>query len=372
MGCGVSAPTTGIPSKAPPNAIRAEPSGAILLSGQTDSSSQSSDILLGDNVLESNTTSPMILSEKSIMQSSLISLEGLQLKECPSFFNPIEKPTIFEYQFQQHIGHGSASDVFLVKNIENNIFYAAKVYAANYLYRTSIGDTVEPIDKVTREMQIMSECQHPNLLPLIEVLDDQPTNSLIFIIPYAEKGSLSKSSWKADPLSEADAKVIFRQIASGLQYMHGLDIIHRDLKPENILCFEDGHVAIADFSVSEQLDDPSVPLDDTEGTPVFYSPEQCSGDPYLGKPADCWAFGIILYVMIFGKLPYFEADDEAAYGTHFYHISQVISTQELTYPKRDDLSDDLMDLFHHILERDPVKRFTIDQICAHRWFTFDE
>ena len=377
MGCSSSAPVAAADAKTPPTPPSRHVSAnhdVIILTD--DDYTRTEDDLYQSELLDQQKltdTNPLIISENSLIQSSLLSLEGFQLKECPSFFNPVSKPVIFEYQFQQHIGHGAVSDVFLVKNTENGIFYAAKVYQESYLNRVSIGDSIEPIEKVSREMQIMSECQHPNILPLIEVLDDQTTRSLIFIMPYAEKGSLSKSSWKADPLPEPEAKNVFRQIASGLQYLHSADIIHRDLKPENILCFDDGHVAIADFSVSQQLEDPNQMLDDTEGTPVFYSPEQCSGDPYLGKPADCWAFGIILYVMIFGKLPYFEADDEAAYGAHFYHISQVISTQELTYPEKSkELSPELNDLFHHILERDPQKRYTIEQIVAHKWFAFDD
>ena len=328
---------------------------------------------MNDNPALFSSAKQLILSSRKALQSSLLSLEGFQLQECPSFFNPVEKPTIFEYEFQQHIGRGAASDVFLVKNVENGMYYAAKIYDQAYLYRTSIGDAVQPIEKVSREIELMVECQHPNILSLIELLDDQPSNSLILIIPYAEKGSLSKSSWKADPLPEPEAKNIFRQIASGLQYLHGLNIIHRDLKPENVLVFDDGHVVISDFSVSERLEDPNVYLEDTEGTPVFYSPEQCSGEPYLGKPADCWAFGIVLYVMIFGKLPFFEADDEAAYKTHFYHIAQVISSSEISYPpSSENLSGDLMDLFHHILDKNPKTRYTIDQIVNHKWFEYDD
>ena len=118
------------------------------------------------------TAKQLILSSRKALQSSLLSLEGFQLQECPSFFNPVEKPTIFEYEFQQHIGRGAASDVFLVKNVENGIFYAAKIYDQAYLYRTSIGDTVPPIEKVSREIELMSECSHPNILSLIELLDD--------------------------------------------------------------------------------------------------------------------------------------------------------------------------------------------------------
>lgn len=366
MGCGSSA-------------ARVAPSPEPSESGNDGAPPESTDdpvepvyINTDDQLMITTDTSPLILTDKSFMQSSIMSLECLTVTDCPSFFNPIEKPCILEYQFQHHIGHGSASDVFLVINTENNIQYAAKVYDPNYLYQKKIGTANQPIEKVYNEIKLMSMCRHPNIVSLIEVLDDQPTNSLVLIIPYAEKGSLSKSSWSAERLDENAAKNIFRQIASGLDYLHSMNIIHRDLKPENVLCFEDGHVGISDFSVSKLLEDPSEFLSDTEGTPVFYSPEICSGEPYQGKPADIWAFGIILYLIIYGKLPFFEPNDENALKTHFFHISQVISNNEIVYPDTIKISAELRDLFNHILQRDPQKRYDSHQILSHPWFNYDE
>ncbi|OHT10197.1 CAMK family protein kinase [Tritrichomonas foetus] len=290
------------------------------------------------------------------------------ISTVPSFFNPDAKPTIFEYQFIKHIGHGAQSDVFLVQNTENEIFYAAKVYDRTYLFRTSIGDAEQPIHKLIREAQIMSTIQHPNCLNLVELLEDEYTNSIILILPFADDGALSSYSYKADPLPENDAKFYFFQIALGLQYVHSQNIIHRDLKPDNILKFKDGHVVIADFSVSIMLGNESDLLDDTDGTPAFYSPEECRGDPYLGKPTDVWAFGMMLYVMMFGKLPFFDADDEGVFFSQFFKISQRIVSDEFAYPESIPISAELRDFFSHVLDKDATTRYTIDQVVEHPWF----
>ena len=298
---------------------------------------------------------PNVISTKN----ALITLECF-LNNSPSFFNPEHKPVIFEYQFEEHLGRGTVSDVFRVYNVETNVRYAAKVYDKAFLYRQNICEAELPIYKVVKEISIMSECSHPNILSLHEVIDDEETNSLILILPFADEGALSKSSWKANRLPEDQAKKYFRQIAHALQYLHSKQIIHRDIKPENVLMFSDGSVSLADFSVSTRLENPDAFLEDTAGTPVFYSPEQCSGKPYKGKPADCWAFGILLYVMIYGKLPFFDPEDERKYGAYFFKISQVIQKKEISYPDYVKITPDLADLFSHVLDSNPETRYNID------------
>jgi serine/threonine protein kinase len=284
-----------------------------------------------------------------------------------SFFNSIEKPTIFEYRFLRHIGHGSRGDVFLVLDLEAMEYRAAKVYDKQWLYRKSVTDPEPPIKRLEREVEIMSQLRHQNCMSLIEVLEDDATRSIILILPFADLGALSTQSWKADPISEEDAKFVFAQVARGIQHIHSLNIIHRDLKPDNILRFSDGLVQLADFSVSTQLSDENVMLDDSEGTPAFYSPEECSGDPYLGKPPDIWAFGMMIYVMIYGKLPFFDSDGEAVYFSQFFQVCQKIISGVFEFPESTPISTELRDLFDHVLDKNPKTRYTIDQVLQHPW-----
>jgi len=314
----------------------------------------------------SNMQDSFLLSTTSLAN---LTFEAAGIANAPSFFNPQEKPQIFEYKFLQHIGHGSSSDVFLVTHVTNEQQFAAKVYDKSFLFRTTIGDSEQPIHRVIREIQIMSILNHPNVIPLVEILDDECTNSLVIVIPFADKGPLSKKAWKSDRLEETECQRIFCEIAKGLQYLHSHNIIHRDLKPDNVLLFNNGGIRIADFSVSIELEDPDQPLEDTDGTPAFYSPEECMGEPYLGKPADVWAFGMMLYVMIFGKLPFFDSDDEGALFAQFFQISQKILDDPVYYPEDVIISEELQDLFSHLLDKDPKTRYTIDEACQHPWLS---
>lgn len=199
------------------------------------------------------------------------------------------------------------------------------------------------------------------------MLDDQVTNTVVLILPFADAGSLSSYSWKSDKIPESQARDVFAQIARGLQHIHSQNIIHRDLKPDNVLKFSNGQVALADFSVSKFLEEEGEMCDDTDGTPAYYSPEECRGDPYFGKPADVWAYGMMIYVMIYGKLPFFEADEEGVSFSQFYKISYKIMNEEFEFPAEVEISDELRDLFSHVLDKNPKTRYTIDQVLDHPW-----
>jgi serine/threonine protein kinase len=295
-------------------------------------------------------------------------LEGpISLQLSPSFFNPHNKPVIFEYKVVRHIGRGAHSDVFLMFNSEKQQYFAAKVYSKAYLTRVSISSPEPPFEKLMREIEIMSQLDHPNCINLVEVIDDEETNSLLLVLPYADDGALSSCSWKSDKIPEVEAQVRFAQIARGLQHLHSRNIVHRDLKPDNILKFKDGRAVLADFSVSLKLEDGNQLLLDTDGTPAYYAPEECMGEPYLGKPADVWAFGMVLYIMIYGTFPYLSAVHEATFYTQFMKIARMIISEEYGYPDTVPISPALRDFFSHVLEKDPAKRFTIDQALEHPW-----
>lgn len=95
-------------------------------------------------------------------------------------------------------------------------------------------------------------------------------------------------------------------LASCGDVVHGNGVIHRDIKPENILVDRSDRLKISDFGVSHVY---SGEKDDvcrmTAGTPAFLAPEALHGDPVHGQPADIWAMGITLYVMLFGRCPFF-------------------------------------------------------------------
>lgn len=290
-------------------------------------------------------------------------------RECVSittFINQTEDPQIFEYKFIESIGRGAHAEVYKVQHVETGTIMAAKIYDKFFLMRNNVGNATSPLDRVYREMTLMSSLRHPNTMGLVEVLDDDFTNSYIFIMPFADAGSLLVQETQTDPIPEEEAQHVFAQIAEALEYLHDLGIAHRDIKPENIMMFKDGRAVLADYSAAIALPDDTDVIDDTEGTPAFYSPEECTGEPYHAKPADVWALGVSLYIMIFGHLPFFEVND-GYFLSQLFKISQQIQFEPLKFDPHIIMSDDLRDLLEKMLDKNPETRLTAAQVLNHPW-----
>lgn len=291
-------------------------------------------------------------------------------RDCVSFttfVNQSEEPQIYLYKFIRSLGKGAHAEVFQVQHIETGDMMAAKIYDKMYAQRGDITGSLTLEERILRELDIMQRLRHPNTMPLIDGLDDDFTNSVIFIMPFADKGSLLvQKSATTDPIPEDEAKCVFAQIAEALEYLHSMDIAHRDVKPENIMMFSDGRAVLADYSASIRLPKESDLIEDTEGTPAFYSPEECTGEPYRAKPSDVWALGVSLYSMIFGKLPFFEITD-GYFLCQLFRIAQQIQNEPLTFDPSIEISDELRDLFEKILDKNPETRLTAAQVMEHPW-----
>lgn len=104
-------------------------------------------------------------------------------------------------------------------------------------------------------------------------------------------------------MAEPQARRLFQQLISGVDYSHRLKIVHRDLKPENVLLDEEHNVKIADFGLSNIVTDGEF-LDTSCGSPNYAAPEVIRGLRYTGPEIDVWSCGVILYVMLCGRLPF--------------------------------------------------------------------
>lgn len=108
-------------------------------------------------------------------------------------------------------------------------------------------------------------------------------------------------------MPEPRARRFFQQIISGIEYSHRLKIVHRDLKPENVLLDDDLNVKIADFGLSNEISDGDF-LTTSCGSPNYAAPEVIRGGVYAGPEIDVWSSGVILYVMLCGRLPFEDED----------------------------------------------------------------
>jgi carbon catabolite-derepressing protein kinase len=211
--------------------------------------------------------------------------------------------------------------------------------------------------RVQREVEYMRTLRHPHIIKLYEVIST-PTD-IIIVLEYAG-GELFNYIVNNGRMPEPRARKFFQQLISGIEYSHKLKIVHRDLKPENVLLDDDLNVKIADFGLSNEIKDGDF-LKTSCGSPNYAAPEVIRGGLYTGPEIDVWSCGVILYVMLCGRLP-FEDDDVQ---TLFTKISQG------SYHMPSYLGADARGLINTMLAVDPVKRITIPEITQHPFYTTD-
>ena len=142
----------------------------------------------------------------------------------------------------------------------------------------------------------MEKLEHPNIVHLLEVIDDPEHHNHFLILEYITGGTLQErlqfSKQNDNSLTLIQIKKIFTQLLQAVQYLHiSAKVVHGDIKPENILLDSNLNVKLADFGTSKRIGKKQ----SFKGTDLYLSPEAVCGDNYDGVKADIWACGIILY-----------------------------------------------------------------------------
>ncbi|RZB74670.1 serine/threonine-protein kinase GRIK1-like isoform X6 [Glycine soja] len=211
---------------------------------------------------------------------------------------------INEYIREYKIGSGSYGKVALYRSSVDDKHYAIKAFHKSYLLKLRVAPSETAMMDVLREVLIMKMLEHPNIVNLIEVIDDPETDNFYMVLEYVEGKWICEGSGPTCGLGEETARRYLRDIVSGLTYLHAHNIVHLDIKPDNLLITCHGTVKIGDFSVSQAFEDDKDELRRSPGTPVFTAPECILGVKYGGKAADTWAVGVTLYCMILGEYPF--------------------------------------------------------------------
>ncbi|KEZ41532.1 hypothetical protein SAPIO_CDS7692 [Scedosporium apiospermum] len=218
---------------------------------------------------------------------------------------------------------------------------------------------------IRKEIAIMKKLNHPNLVQLIEVLDDPEEDSLYMVLEMCKKGVVMKVGLgeKTTPYPENTCRTWFRDLILGIEYLHRQGVIHRDIKPDNLLLSDDDDaLKIVDFGVSEMFEkSDEMRTAKHAGSPAFLPPELCvarHGD-VSGRAADIWSMGVTLYCLRYGKLPFEKINVLDMY--------ESIRNDEPEFPPDED--PDFLDLMHRLLEKDPEKRIQIPELRVHPWVT---
>lgn len=210
---------------------------------------------------------------------------------------------------------------------------------------------------IKEEIAIMKKLNHPNLVALIEVLDDPTEDSLYMVMEMCKKGVIMKVGLGevADPYDSESCRSWFRDLILGMEYLHAQGVVHRDIKPDNCLLTNDDVLKIVDFGVSEMFaKDTEMLTAKSAGSPAFLPPELCSvghGD-ISGKAADIWSMGVTLFCLKYGRIPFEK--------TGIFDLFESIKNDEPVCHGEED--EDFKDLIAKILEKDPTKRIQMPEL----------
>ncbi|KAG1839651.1 kinase-like domain-containing protein [Suillus subalutaceus] len=219
-----------------------------------------------------------------------------------------------------------------------------------------------PRDHIQLQMEICQEIRELRssfLSPFIWIYEDGP--EIHSIAEFYPNGSLQDLLDRDTSLGESHVLHIACEIVEALHMLHTAGIIHRDLAPCNIMFDVSGHVVISGFGQACRPDSAtSFPLPDTG---LYCAPELILGWAH-DFSVDCWSFGLLMYIMLFGSHPYVadnDNDNAAILQTKVLHCSLMV-------PQTASVSWTAQDLLVKCLERNAALRLDIKQIKAHTYF----
>ncbi|CAI5756655.1 unnamed protein product [Candida verbasci] len=363
----------------------------LSLNNSNESTTTSSNTTSTMNLASTTTTTTTTTTNSTNATRTSFSIETTSL-------NDLYPDLPSHYQLQCLLGEGAFSTVYKAIDIKNNnLPIAIKIIDKSNL-------NSKQYQNIINEINIMKKIRHKNLLKLISSI--QTTNHTFLILEYCNGGEIFNKIIEYTYFSEDLSRHIFSQLLSAISSLHASNIVHRDIKPENLLFkkipymkrskqefkaslrksddatkLDEGEfklgagggtigiIKLADFGLAKQLKGQfSTPLKTPCGTAGYTAPEviTCNtsykkSQNYYDKSVDVWSLGCFLYTMLCGFPPFYDEDSDV--------LTMKILNGDFVFlkPWWDEISDDVKDLITKMLEVNPEKRITIDEIYQHKW-----
>jgi serine/threonine-protein kinase len=247
-----------------------------------------------------------------------------------------------DYEIIGISGAGGMGRVYKVKNLISDRVDAMKVLLPD------LANEPELADRFVREIKVLASLNHPNIAGLHTAF--RMENQLLMIMEFVQ-GTTLDEKLKSGPLPVAAAIDYASQVLSALGYAHSQGVIHRDIKPANMMLTVGNVVKLMDFGIAKSATDRKLTMTGTTmGSLCYMPPEQVQGLA-LDPRSDLYSFGVSLYEMVTGSLPFKGQSD--------YDL-MVAQLQKAPLPPIDiqpELPKGLNDIIMTALEKDPARRF---------------
>lgn len=268
------------------------------------------------------------------------------------------------------IGKGATSVVRLAHKWDRS---EEKMYAVKeFRKRRKNESEKEYVKKLTAEFCISSTLHHPNVVETVDLVQDENMH-WCEVMEFCPGGDLY-AAIKRGGMSPSEVECCFRQILSGVAYLHSQGVAHRDLKPENLFFDPKGNLKIGDYGASTVY---RLPWETTVhmstglcGSEPYIAPEQFLSKPYDARLVDVWACGIVYYCLHFQELPWRAAQPatDQLYAAYAAACSSATTAVSACPPTINNLNPrQCRPLIRKMLEPDPKQRWTIEEVMAHTW-----
>lgn len=214
-------------------------------------------------------------------------------------FSPGEN--VGPYRIIEQLGQGGMATVYKAYHAALDRYVALKAL------HPAFGEDPNFEARFQREARLVAKLEHPHIVPVYDYAEHEGRPYLV--MKFIE-GDTLKARLVQGPLSSDEILNVVDSVGSALAYAHKQGVLHRDIKPSNVLISStDGQMYLADFGLARiaQAAESTLSSDMIMGTPQYISPEQAMGEKKLDEGTDIYSFGVMLYEMVVGQVP-FNAD----------------------------------------------------------------
>ena len=259
--------------------------------------------------------------------------------------DPLIGKQLANFRIERLLGQGGMATVYYGWDVKLHRSVAIKVLDKRYRKHPAYAA------RFVNEARMMAKWRHENIIQIYYADDAQGFS--YYVMDYVDGEDLSAyldaHHYQGKLIETDDILRISNAIASALDYAHGQGVIHRDVKPSNILLSKDGRVLLGDFGMALEIRDAS--QGNVFGTPHYISPEQARRSADAVPQSDLYSFGVILYEMLTGTLPF---NDDAPEEIALKHIAQPPMPPRSVNPQ---LSKEVEAVLLHALEKSPKNRY---------------
>lgn len=216
-----------------------------------------------------------------------------------------------QYRILAQLGQGGMATVFKAYHASLDRYVAIKALHPAFMEDSTF------LARFQREARVVAKLDHPNIVPIYDYSDHEGQPYLV--MKFVE-GQTLKARLNQGPLDRQEILRIVEAVGAGLSYAHRSGILHRDIKPSNVLLATDGQIYLADFGLARiaAAGESTISSDMMVGTPQYISPEQAKGSRNLDEGTDIYSFGVLLYELVVGRVPFTSDTPYSIIHDHIY------------------------------------------------------